>query len=157
MSRIGVLFVCMGNICRSPAAEAIFRKQAHARGVLGQYSIDSCGTGGWHAQEQADSRMRASAKKRGIEISSLARQVTPSDLRDFDHILCMDDENLEHLKQMGADGRAVLMLDFHDGHDGRAVPDPYYGEGDGFELVLDLLDVACSGLLDHLQQGDSQT
>lgn len=151
MTRISVLFVCMGNICRSPAAEAVFRRCAVERGVLDRLSIDSCGTGGWHAGEAADSRMRSAASKRGVEISSVARQVTQADLADFDYILCMDDDNLEHLRSMGVDQRAVLMLEYHDSHDGRAVPDPYYGGGDGFQRVLDLLEVACAGLLECLE------
>ena len=150
MSRVSVLFVCMGNICRSPAAEAIFRHCAMERGVLDRLSIDSCGTGGWHAGEAADSRMRSAASHRGIEISSIARQVIQADLADFDYILCMDDDNLDHLRSMGVDQRAVLMLEHHDSHRGQGVPDPYYGDGDGFQRVLDLLEVACGHLLDHL-------
>lgn len=137
----------MGNICRSPAAEAIFRAMASERGVLERLSIDSCGTGGWHAGEAADARMRAAAKRRGIHISSRARQVCPADLDDFENIICMDGDNLADLRGMGA--RARLMLDHHP--DGGDVPDPYYGAGDGFERVLDLLEVACASLLDDLQ------
>jgi protein-tyrosine phosphatase len=150
MKRTAVLFVCMGNICRSPAAEAIFRSQAQTRGVLKSLSIDSCGTGGWHAGEQADRRMRKAALARGIEITSRARQLVRDDLHRFDHILCMDGDNLSDVRGMGADVRARRMLEHHPHSDLLDVPDPYYGAGDGFERVLDLLEVACLGLLDHV-------
>ena len=155
MKRTSVLFVCMGNICRSPAAEAIFRAQAHERGVLSSLSIDSCGTGGWHAGERADHRMRKAALARGIEINSRARQLVPEDLGGFDHILCMDGDNLSAVQGMGADARVRRMLEHHEDTHLHDVPDPYYGAGDGFERVLDLLEVSCRGLLDHVL--DSRT
>ena len=150
MTRIGVLFVCMGNICRSPAAEAVFRQKAAERGVLDAFSIDSCGTGGWHAGERADARMRAAASARGIDITSRARQITPQCFDSFDHVLCMDDNNLRHLRAMPGGDKAVLLMDHGAGAHDRHVPDPYYGGDDGFELVLDLLDDACAGLLDAI-------
>ena len=144
----------MGNICRSPAAEAIFRAKAAQRDVLDRFSIDSCGTGGWHAGERADARMRATSRSRGIEISSRARQITDQCLTSFDHIICMDADNLRDVQAMGGDARVQLMLAFAADGRRRNVPDPYYGGGDGFTLVLDLLDDACEGLLDELLQGD---
>jgi len=144
----------MGNICRSPAAEAIFRAKAAQRDMLDRFSIDSCGTGGWHAGERADARMQVSARSRGIELSSRARQITSQCLTSFDHIICMDADNLRDVQAMGGDARVQLMLAFATRGRRRNVPDPYYGEGDGFTLVLDLLDDACEGLLDELLQGD---
>jgi len=154
MRKVGVLFVCMGNICRSPAAEAIFRAKAAQRDILDRFSIDSCGTGGWHAGERADARMQASARSRGIELSFRARQITNQCLTSFDHIICMDADNLRDVQAMGGDARVQLMLAFATKGRRRNVPDPYYGGGDGFALVLDLLDDACEGLLDELLQGD---
>jgi protein-tyrosine phosphatase len=154
MSTVSVLFVCMGNICRSPAAEAIFRAKAAQRNVLSRFSIDSCGTGGWHAGERADARMRATAKRRGIEISSRARQITDQCLTKYDHIICMDMDNLRNVQAMGGDARVQLMLAYASVGRRRNVPDPYYGENDGFSLVLDLLDDACEGLLDVLLKDD---
>ncbi|MCH2136322.1 MAG: low molecular weight phosphotyrosine protein phosphatase [Phycisphaerales bacterium] len=138
----------MGNICRSPAAEAVFREKAAGRGLLKHLSIDSCGTGGWHAGERADARMRSAARDRDVEISSRARQICQEDLSSFDYILCMDGDNFAHVRSMGGDDRVRRMLEFHPS--GGDVPDPYYGGADGFETVLNLLDVACSGLLDEI-------
>ena len=150
MSRTTVLFVCMGNICRSPAAEGVFRHLAAQAGVLEQFSVDSCGTGAWHAGERADARMRAAAAERGYELSSRARQITSEDLTAFDVILCMDGDNMRDVLAMGGDDRVSLML--NDGDVSvRDVPDPYYGGDAGFEQVMDLLEASCAALLERLR------
>ena len=150
MSRTSVLFVCMGNICRSPAAEGVFRHLAAQAGVLAQFSVDSCGTGGWHAGERADARMRDAAAERGYKLSSRARQITSEDLTAFDVILCMDGDNMRDVLAMGGDDRVSLILD--EGKVSvRDVPDPYYGGDAGFEQVMDLLEASCAALLERLR------
>ncbi|KAH7542018.1 hypothetical protein FEM48_Zijuj02G0029000 [Ziziphus jujuba var. spinosa] len=127
--RFSVLFVCLGNICRSPAAEGVFRDLVKKRGLDSKFQIDSAGTINYHEGNQADPRMRAASKKRGIEITSVSRPIRPSDFRDFD---------------------VKLMCSFCKRHDETEVPDPYYGGPQGFEQVLDLLEDACESLLDTI-------
>ncbi|MFI4897638.1 MAG: low molecular weight protein-tyrosine-phosphatase, partial [Phycisphaerales bacterium JB059] len=157
VSRTGVLFVCLGNICRSPLGEGIFLHMARQRGALDRFDVDSCGTGAWHAGERADPRSIAIAKKYGIELPSIARQFDPrADVERFDLILAMDRQNERDLLGAGApEDRVRLMRSFDptlDGASGKAldVPDPYYGRGDGFQRVYDMLTRACAGLLDEL-------
>lgn len=146
-----VLFVCMGNICRSPLAENVFRYKALARGVIDQFTIDSAGTGDWHAGEAPDGRVRQVAQEHGVAVMGSARQVRRSDFQQFQHILCMDEDNLEHLLGLGAPpDRVKLLLDYHPEAPMQEVPDPYFGGRDGFELVFKLVDRACDGLLDDL-------
>ncbi|TVR45369.1 MAG: low molecular weight phosphotyrosine protein phosphatase [Puniceicoccaceae bacterium] len=150
-----ILFVCMGNICRSPTAEGIFRTLL-AGEPPGDSAItcDSAGTIGMHAGHPADARMARAAARRGYRLESRARQVRPTDLETFDLILAMDRENLADLRRLpGAREAAAkirLVTDFSDHHRGREVPDPYYGGERGFEEVLDILEDACRGLLRHL-------
>jgi len=148
-----ILFVCMGNICRSPLAEGILQHRAAGRGVLDALVIDSAGTGGWHAGEMADARMRQTATARGVTLESRARQVTIADFTAFDLLLCMDDDNLGHLIDMGAPPARTHLLLEYTGGPVREVPDPYYGGADGFERVFDLVDEACAQLLDRLDDG----
>jgi protein-tyrosine phosphatase len=146
-----ILFVCMGNICRSPMAEAMFRHQATLRGVLDEFTIDSAGTGGWHAGSPPDDRMQRTAQRHGIPMKCRARKVRNPDFTSFDLILCMDEENHANLLKMGAPpDRLRLMLDFHPHEQCTEVPDPYYGEHDGFQEVFDLLETSCDRLLDEL-------
>jgi len=130
-----VLFVCLGNICRSPLAEGAFRREAERIGI--KVEIDSAGTGDWHLGHPPDRRASAVAKKNGVDISHLrARQVTPEDFRRFDHIVALDAQNLADLEAMRpADGKAQLslLLDHVEGREGQAVTDPYYGEEKHFD------------------------
>ena len=141
-----VLFVCLGNICRSPTAEAVFRAKAAGRDIL----IDSAGMGGWHAGDPPDSRARAEGERRGYSFAGqAARAVRAEDFEDFDFILAMDSANLRDLTaQQPSDGRAQLALFLPNGGD---VPDPYYGGSDGFVRVVDLIEAAADHWLDVLQ------
>jgi len=154
--KISVLFICMGNICRSPAAEGVFRHLAAERGLLDRLEIDSAGTIGYHAGEPADSRMRATASRRGISLDSISRRIRPSDLEKFDYILAADKDNLFDLHALdhkGANREKIrLLTDYHPDASVTSVPDPYYGGAEGFELVLDLVDSCCTSLLDEIEK-----
>lgn len=148
-----VLFVCLGNICRSPAAEGIFKRIAHDRGL--NVEVDSAGTSGWHQGEPADSRMRRSARHRGYELTSISRQVRRSDFERFDLLVAMDDSNYHNLREMSStkeeEDKIVRMADFLDRKDYDYIPDPYYGGADGFDLVIDLLEEASENLAQEIQ------
>lgn len=150
-----VLFVCLGNICRSPLAEGIFLHLARERG-LNQLTVDSAGTGGWHAGEGPDKRAMAVATQRGVHLPSIARQVQRQDFTAFTHIVPMDASNLENLRAMGSPkDRTRLMRSYDPAHNGGPipdVPDPYYGGPEGFDQVFDMLMAACQGLLDEIAQ-----
>lgn len=153
--KIKVLFVCLGNICRSPSAEAIFRGFVKNKGLAESFEIDSAGTSGYHQGEPADTRMRKHASKRGYTLTSLSRKFSPdTDFDEFDIIIAMDSDNLFELKKMTRskedEQKLNLMTDFSAEFDYNYVPDPYYGGDQGFELVIDLLEDASSGLLNHL-------
>ncbi len=148
-----ILFVCMGNICRSPGAEAVFSGLAKKMNIADRFQIDSAGTGAWHAGEPADVRMQKHALKRGYSLDSIARQFKPeTDFDRFDLIIGMDDENVQILKQWARSPEDLKkihkMTDFRKLWNYDEVPDPYYGGDEGFELVLDLLEDACEGLLE---------
>jgi protein-tyrosine phosphatase len=159
---VRLLFVCTGNICRSPTAEAVMRKVLTDAGLDARVEVDSAGTGSWHVGEPADRRARAAARRRGIELHSTARQVRPGDLDEFDLILAADRTNRRELLRLAGDepsrrDKVRLLREF----DVDAViageldvPDPYYGGADGFEHVLDVVDTACRGLLGELQATD---
>lgn len=148
-----VLFVCMGNICRSPTAEGITRTLAERQGLIEYFEFDSAGTHGYHIGNPPDERTRKAAKQRGYDLSSLrARQVNEFDFVRFDHVLAMDRENLRLLEQACPEahrGKLRLFLEFAGG-EGDEVPDPYYGGPEGFEHVLDLVETAAEGLLKQL-------
>jgi protein-tyrosine phosphatase len=150
-----VLFVCLGNICRSPTAHGVFSHQVAEAGLSGKIVVDSAGTGAWHVGEPPDARAAAAALLRGYDLSPLrARQVTPSDFGRFDYILAMDRGNLSHLEALcpeGYTGQLGLFLDFHPASPIKEVPDPYYGGDEGFEEVLDLVERAGEGLLRALE------
>jgi protein-tyrosine phosphatase len=143
-----ILFVCMGNICRSPTAEGVMRHLLAERGLDGQIEVQSAGTGGWHAGDPPDARATATARARGITLEGTARQVTAADFEDFDLLVAMDRQNLRDLLAIappGSEDKIRLLLD-----EERDVPDPYYGGPRGFEEVLDLVQAGCEQLLDDL-------
>jgi protein-tyrosine phosphatase len=151
-----ILFVCLGNICRSPTAEAVFRAVARQEAPDLTLEIDSAGTAGYHIGEPPDRRSQAAARRRGYDMSALrARIVEPVDFERFDLILAMDRENLSVLHQRapkGAQERVRLFLEFAPETEVTDVPDPYYGGSTGFEEVLDLVEAASRGLLVHLRE-----
>ena len=151
-----ILFVCLGNICRSPTAEAVFRAVAAREAPELMIEVDSAGTAGYHVGEPPDLRTRQAARRRGYDMSSLrARIVEPRDFEDFDFILAMDRENLKvlnHRAPVQARDRVRLFLEFAPDAATTEVPDPYYGGPNGFEEVLDLVEAATQGLLQHLRQ-----
>jgi len=150
-----VLFVCMGNICRSPAAEIVFRQQVENAGLADRIHIDSAGTIGYHTGKGPDPRMAATLKSRGYTISGRARQVTAADLDRFDLVLAADEENLADLHRMAGShpikAEIRLLVDFCQRHQAKRVPDPYYGGQKGFEEVADLVEDACEGLLEWIR------
>ena len=150
-----ILFVCLGNICRSPMAEGVFRQELERRGIDHLVEVDSAGTSDWHVGEPPDPRARRAIARRGVDISHLrGRQVRPRDLEDFDLILAMDAENYSDLLALANTEQAErirLFLDFAPEAGMREVPDPYFGEEDGFEMVLDLLEAAAKGLADYVE------
>jgi len=151
-----LLFVCLGNICRSPSAEAVMNMLIEENGLQDQIVCDSAGTYGGHAGELADRRMRKHATKRGINLTSRSRQIRPSDLNEFDYIIAMDSSNYNNILRLVTDKaqvrKIVKMTDYCSRFDYNEVPDPYYGGSKGFELVLDLLEDACQGFLDKLKE-----
>lgn len=153
-----VLFVCLGNICRSPTAEGVFRCLLEEHGLDDRVQVDSCGIGDWHLGKAPDPRTREAAARRGIDLSMLqARQLADADFHRFDYLLAMDHDNLAAMQSRAPQdvaGHLGLFLDFaglEAGLKGRAVPDPYYGGEQGFEEVLDLVEIASRGLLDDIR------
>ncbi len=156
MSQVSVLFVCLGNICRSPTAEGVFRKLAADAGLAASFLIDSAGTGDWHVGQPPDRRMTATAARRGYSLEGRARTVSTADFERFDHIFAMDRSNLRDLqKRAPAAHGAYLRLFRDDDPEGRGedVPDPYYGEDEGFEEVVTIVERTCRALLERLSSG----
>jgi protein-tyrosine phosphatase len=151
---IRVLFVCMGNICRSPMAEGIFRRLVEQAGYAEQIQIDSAGTHAFHIGEPPDARAQAATARRGADISGLrGRLADAEDFVRYDYVLAMDHENYEHLRALcpsGHEQKLKLFLEFATRTTERAVPDPYYGAVSGFDRVLDLIEDAAQGLLDEV-------
>ncbi len=155
--RVRVLFVCLGNICRSPTAEGVMRALVRDAGLQGSIEVDSAGTGSWHIGEAPDARATAAARERGIVLEGAARQVDAGDFATFDLIVAMDAQNLADLRRLAPDDaareRIVLLRDLDPDTAGRGldVPDPYHGGTHGFEHVLDLVQSACVALLARLR------
>lgn len=150
-----ILFICLGNICRSPAAEEIFRQVVTSKGTPGDWVIDSAGIGGWHIGQLPDKRMRVHAQRRGYSLTHHARQVSAADFENFDLIIGMDSGNLSDLREIAPSpeaGEKILPMSrfFTMATRYDHVPDPYYEGAEGFELVLDLLESACQNLYDRL-------
>lgn len=150
-----ILFVCLGNICRSPAAEGVMKRLVEREGVQEEFVIDSAGIIGYHQGELPDPRMRSHAARRGYLLTHRSRPVTSNDFLEFDWIIGMDDRNLDDLHRLSptleAEEKICRMTDFCRHHpEADHVPDPYYGGAAGFDLVLDLLEDGCQGLLDRL-------
>ena len=152
-----ILFVCLGNICRSPTAEAVMLHKVAEAGLDDRIEIDSAGTGDWHVGEAPDERARQYGARRGYDLEPLrARQIEPEDFERFDLILGMDDANLNELRRLCPPefrSKVRLLMDFAPEATVRVVADPYFGGGDGFDRVLDACEQACSGLLRTLQRG----
>lgn len=155
-----VLFVCLGNICRSPAAEGLMRAYLEAGGLSEQFIIDSAGTSAHHEGERADARMRAHAHRRGYELTSLSRPVRYEDFLDFDYIVGMDESNrrtlLERAPTDEAAAKVSLLTDWHPQPPMDHVPDPYYGGAEGFERVLDLIEACLPHLTSGILEGGEQ-
>jgi protein-tyrosine phosphatase len=149
-----VLFVCMGNICRSPTAEGIFRKMVEAGPLKGKVDIDSAGTHGYHEGAPPDPRAIAHADKRGVDLTMLrAREVSPSDFERFDYVIAMDDTNRRHLRAMcptRLQNKIELLLEYGGEEGEYEVPDPYHGKPQDFETALDLIEAGCEGLHEYL-------
>ncbi|MEN9919544.1 MAG: hypothetical protein RL662_1980 [Bacteroidota bacterium] len=154
-----ILFVCLGNICRSPAAEGIMKHMAHERGLDATIEIDSAGTSGYHDGDLPDHRMRKHGAKRGYSFDSLSRKFMSDDFNEFDLILAMDDSNYSNVMRLSPDvesqKKVYRMVDFSQNFSHDHIPDPYYSGADGFELVLDLLEDACQGLINHLEKDNT--
>lgn len=150
-----ILFVCLGNICRSPTAEGVMRRLVAEAGLEEEIELDSAGTGSWHVGAAPDARATAAARARGTILSGAARRVEPADFDRFDLVLAMDAANLRDLRAVapaGTEGKIRLLREFDPAVAGAPdldVPDPYYGGDDGFEAVLDMVEAACRGLLEH--------
>ncbi len=155
MNKVSVIFVCMGNICRSPTAEAVFRHYVENAGLSEYILIDSAGTHDYHIGSPPDLRTQRAAQQRGYDLNDLrGRQVEAADFWRFDYVLAMDKANLFILDKLApSDGskRAQLFLEYARHHTEREVPDPYYGGADGFERVLDMVEDAAQGLLQHIR------
>jgi protein-tyrosine phosphatase len=152
---VNVLFVCLGNICRSPTAEGVFKALVEREGLSDQVSVDSAGVGSWHIGSPPDSRAQATARKRGIDLSNQrARQAKAHDFERFDYVIAMDSQNHGDLARMcpkGGEDRLYKFLQFAPQLGLSDVPDPYYGGDGGFDGVLDLIEAASAGLLDDIR------
>lgn len=152
---MNILFVCLGNICRSPAAEAVFKSLAEKEITTHSFNIDSAGTSAYHAGERADSRMRKMAIKRFYNLTSRSRQFIYSDFKKFDYIIVMDNKNYKDVLSIDKENKYInkvkLITDFSKNYFNSDVPDPYYGGNEGFNEVLNILEESCQGLLEYLK------
>lgn len=150
-STISLLFICLGNICRSPAAHAVFLKMIEMRKLESKFIVNSAGIGNWHVGQLPDSRMIEHGSKRGYNINHHARQFCINDFNKFDYIVVMDEDNYNMITNMAKSDsdsiKVIRMADYFTQHSNSSVPDPYYGESADFELALDLIEDGCEGLL----------
>ncbi len=156
MAKIKVLFVCLGNICRSPLAEAIFKHKVKERGLEHQIEADSCGTSNYHIGDNPDPRTIANAKKNGVSINHCGRQLSVEDIESFDYILAMDSSNFSNIHRLLKDEKhkpKIQMMRDYDPQGKGDVPDPYYGGEKGFQEVFDILDRTMDRFLDKLAEG----
>lgn len=153
-----ILFVCLGNICRSPAAEGILKKMIEGQGLVDKVVVDSAGTSGYHDGDLPDHRMRKHGARRGYKFDSISRKFMANDFDRFDMIIAMDDSNYHNIMRLSPDleseKKVYRMVDFSQKYMHDHIPDPYYSGADGFELVLDLLEDACEGLLKEITSED---
>jgi protein-tyrosine phosphatase len=154
-----ILFVCMGNICRSPTAEGVMRRLLEDAGLGDRVEVESAGTGAWHVGEPPDERATLAARRRGVTLEGAARQIRPSDFRSFDLLIALDRANLRELLAIAPDEEAAekvrLLREFDPAAGGDLdVPDPYFGGDRGFETVLDMVEAACRGLIDELRAAE---
>jgi low molecular weight protein-tyrosine phosphatase len=153
--RTSVIFVCLGNICRSALAEGIFLRLVDEAGLSDRFEIDSAGTGAWHVGEMPDARASMVASQHGIELESRARQLTEDDLQRFDRVIAMDHENLRNIERIadatGSEAVIELLRRYDEEGGGDEVPDPYYGGASGFENVYEMVHRSCQGLLTELR------
>lgn len=153
-SRIRILFVCMGNICRSPLAESVFRHLARERGMEERFVIDSAGTSGYHAGDPPDPRSVATARARGVIVTGVSRPLSRRDLHEFDYLIVMDAQNQAQVDRLrdaaGGTARVHRLREWDPEPGGSDVPDPYYGGARGFDEVHDIVERSCEALLDHL-------
>lgn len=158
MRNYKVLFVCLGNICRSPAGEGILKRMIKEQKLDNYISVDSAGTSGYHDGELPDSRMRHHGLRRGYKFDSISRRFTENDFDNFDIILAMDDSNYHNIMRLAPDldseKKVYRIVEFSQKYNHDHIPDPYYSGADGFELVLDLLEDACENLLDKMKKGE---
>lgn len=154
--KIGVLFVCLGNICRSPLAEALFREAVREEGLADRFRIDSAGTSGYHDGEPPDARTTATAQRRGVTVGGVSRRVTAADVDAFDYLVVMDADNLREVRRLtgGREAPTVVRLrEFDPQASGDLdVPDPYFGGPDGFDRVHDIVERSARGLLAHIRR-----
>ncbi len=156
MSKVRVLFVCMGNICRSPTAQGVFQHLLRQEGLAAQVEVDSAGTHAYHVGEPPDRRAQETAARRGIDLSAQrARQVVAEDFEGFDYVLVMDQDNYHAISRLcpsGQEKKLGLFMDFAPDWRTREVPDPYYGGANGFERVFDMVEDAARGLLEDIRR-----
>ena len=160
-SRIRILFVCMGNICRSPLAESIFAHLARERGVEDRFEVASAGTSAYHAGDPPDRRSVATARARGVTVSGTSRQLNARDLHDFDYVIVMDAENRSAVDRLratdGGSARIHRLREWDPAKSGLDVPDPYFGGGRGFDDVHDIVERSCAALLEDLLTEEGRT
>ncbi|HLE92979.1 MAG TPA: low molecular weight protein-tyrosine-phosphatase [Sulfuricaulis sp.] len=153
---VRVLFVCLGNICRSPTAEGVFRKLIREGQLEGEFVVDSAGTHAYHIGEQPDERAQSACARRGIDISQMrGRKAVAADIEKFDYVLAMDSENYQDLIEIcpsGYENRIRLLMEFAKNRPEKEVPDPYFGGVSGFDRMLDMIEAAAQGLLEEIQR-----